>query len=85
MVFHESKEVGVIIMLTQTVEAGREKCAQYFPLHQDQPSMDILLEEPFDAYVGGLGVEFQVSRSVTRNRVTSYAEVCVFPWNNGEI
>ncbi|KAJ6011406.1 hypothetical protein N7451_002818 [Penicillium sp. IBT 35674x] len=52
MVFHESKEVGVIIMLTQTVEAGREKCAQYFPLHQDQPSMDILLEEPFDAYVG---------------------------------
>lgn len=38
----------------------------------------------FVCLLGGLGVEFQVSRSVTRNRVTSYAEVCVFPWNNGK-
>ncbi|GKZ59151.1 hypothetical protein AnigIFM49718_005012 [Aspergillus niger] len=39
MVFHESKDVAVIVMLTQTFEAGREKCAQYFPLHPDQASM----------------------------------------------
>ncbi|KAJ6033534.1 hypothetical protein N7499_009810 [Penicillium canescens] len=39
MVFHESQEVGVIVMLTQTFEAGREKCAQYFPLDTEQASM----------------------------------------------
>lgn len=46
MVFHESKEVGVIVMLTQTFEAGREKCAQYFPLHSEQASMILAADEP---------------------------------------
>ncbi|PYH93262.1 hypothetical protein BO71DRAFT_455297 [Aspergillus ellipticus CBS 707.79] len=41
MVFHESEDVGVIVMLTQTFEAGREKCAQYFPLNSDNPSMPL--------------------------------------------
>lgn len=44
MVFHESKEVGVIVMLTQTFEAGREKCAQYFPLDTEQAPMTLLDE-----------------------------------------
>lgn len=45
MVFHESKDVAVVVMLTQTFEAGRERCAQYFPSHLEQASM-ILVEEP---------------------------------------
>lgn len=50
MVFHESQEVGVIVMLTQTFEAGREKCAQYFPLDSEQASM-ILTAEESDPFV----------------------------------
>ncbi|RAL15480.1 tyrosine protein phosphatase PTP1 [Aspergillus homomorphus CBS 101889] len=49
MVFHESKDVGVVVMLTQTFESGREKCSQYFPLNRDSPSMPLRRVE-FDQY-----------------------------------
>ncbi|KAK2782192.1 hypothetical protein FQN52_001030 [Onygenales sp. PD_12] len=39
MVFHESKDVAVIAMLTQTYERTGPKCAQYFPLNFDAPTM----------------------------------------------
>lgn len=47
MVFHETKDVGVVVMLTQTFESGREKCSQYFPLSSQNPTM-VLREEKSD-------------------------------------
>lgn len=40
MIWHETQSVGVIVMLTQTREAGREKCFEYFPslLKDDAPA-----------------------------------------------
>ncbi len=32
MIWHETTDVAVIVMLTQVAESGREKCYQYFPL-----------------------------------------------------
>lgn len=47
MVFHETGPVAVVIMLTQTTEAGREKCAQYFPISPDSPSLELAEGDPF--------------------------------------
>ncbi|GAB1211756.1 hypothetical protein ATERTT37_000880 [Aspergillus terreus] len=49
MVFHETKDVGVIVMLTQTFESGREKCSQYFPLSSQNPTI-ILREDESDHF-----------------------------------
>lgn len=39
MIWHETGEVAVIVMLTQTHEAGREKCFTYFPLDLENKAM----------------------------------------------
>ncbi|KAL3475023.1 protein-tyrosine phosphatase-like protein [Aspergillus californicus] len=52
MVFHESDEVAVVVMLTQTMESGREKCSQYFPLDFENPTM-LLRTDDGDPFVDG--------------------------------
>lgn len=41
MIWHETSDPAVIVMLTQTAEAGREKCFQYFPLNEEPGSFTI--------------------------------------------
>ncbi|KAL5334032.1 protein-tyrosine phosphatase-like protein [Aspergillus crustosus] len=52
MVFHETEEVAVVIMLTQTIESGREKCSQYFPLDLENSPM-LLRRGDSDPFVDG--------------------------------
>lgn len=48
MIWQECAGPAVIIMLTQTHEAGREKCFQYFPTDLDDPIMEITEDDEFD-------------------------------------
>lgn len=49
MVFHESGDFAVVIMLTQSYEQGKEKCAPYFPSSMENPIFHFhhALSDPF--------------------------------------
>ncbi len=47
MVWHETSEPAVIVMLTQTFESGREKCFPYFPESMDNDTLTIHGENGF--------------------------------------
>ncbi len=47
MIWHETSDPAVIVMLTQTHEAGREKCFQYFPHALDDPVLEIVEDDEF--------------------------------------
>ncbi|KAI1911915.1 tyrosine protein phosphatase 1 [Ophidiomyces ophidiicola] len=77
MVFHETGEVAIIVMLTQTLEAGKEKCAQYFPLDLEVPTFTFSHTEsdPFiDCKEGESDCE-NVTGSITL-LTYSYDEIC---------
>lgn len=48
MVASELKSPAVVVMLTQTHEAGREKCFQYYPLDAEHSPLTIPHDEHYD-------------------------------------
>lgn len=48
MIWQECSGPAVIVMLTQTHEAGREKCFQYFPTDMEDPTMEIDEDDEFE-------------------------------------
>ena len=41
MIWHETRSTAVIVMLTETTEAGRDKCHQYFPGDNENDTLDL--------------------------------------------
>ncbi|KAI9823292.1 MAG: hypothetical protein M1832_002516 [Thelocarpon impressellum] len=69
MVWHETQGTAVIVMLTQTTEAGKDKCSQYFPL---DASADTLAPSDGDEFGDGFAatVRLEELRYDERSRST---------------
>ena len=81
MIWQETGSVAVIIMLTQTHEAGREKCFTYFPNDPGDDPLEIKPEvdtaaddKPFQASVGLSEIRYEDETRSTVRRLTLKAE-----------
>lgn len=86
MVWQETKGVAVIVMLTQTAEAGREKCFQYFPLDADAGDLRIEPianndESPEGRVTFIEAVEDDVSRTTIRKLRLSFGRTSRTVWH----
>ena len=55
MIWQETGAQAVIVMLTQTHEAGKEKCFQYFPSDLSNPTISINEDDEFgDGFLGSI-------------------------------
>lgn len=86
MIWQETKDVAVVVMLTQTAEAGKEKCCQYFPLDTNTKPFQI---EPFgdseDRLKGYVtlveAIEDPLSRTTIRKLLLSYGDETRTIWH----
>lgn len=58
MIWQQTSDVAVIVMLTQTAEGGREKCFQYFPSDEESEAITI---DPVDQIESAPAGRVQVS------------------------
>jgi len=66
MIWHETGDPAVVVMLTQTHEAGKEKCFQYFPADMENPNLNINEQDEFgDNFLGSLTL-----RNITQDAET---------------
>ncbi|KAL8942454.1 MAG: hypothetical protein Q9216_001654 [Gyalolechia sp. 2 TL-2023] len=86
MVWQQTSEVAVIVMLTPTAEGGREKCFQYFPLNEETGIISI---EPVDgtgsAHVGSVQVsevyDDEKCNSTVRKLLLTFGEESKVVWH----
>lgn len=86
MVWHQTVDVAVIVMLTQTAEGGREKCYQYFPLDENTEDMTIEpIEHKESTSVGTVSLieaRFdQASKSTVRKLLMCFGEESKVVWH----
>ncbi len=86
MIWQETKDVAVIVMLTQTVEAGKEKCYQYFPLgahtkpYQIDPIGDAE-DSPEGSVTFVEEIEDNVSRTTIRKLLLTFGDESRTIWH----
>ena len=86
MIWHETGSVAVIVMLTQTHEAGKEKCFQYFPLDLSNPTIAINDHDEFgDDFIGSITLlevnEDAKTRSTIRKMKLGFGEGSKTVWH----
>ena len=86
MIWQETKEVAVIVMLTQTAESGREKCSQYFPLDAEAGEYAIeALDEDDPTSSGSVrfveSVMDEASRTTMRKLLLSIGDQTRIVWH----
>jgi protein-tyrosine phosphatase len=70
MLAAEVKSPAVVVMLTQTHEAGREKCFQYYPLSAEESPLVIPEDdEAQDGFSGEVHLESMEEDEVTRSQI----------------
>lgn len=86
MVWHETKELAVIVMLTRTAEGGRDKCFQYYPLNHENDNIQFSTgnetgDDP-DGSVRLLETKFdQASRSTVSKLLLTFGEETKTVWH----
>ncbi|KAL8849813.1 MAG: hypothetical protein Q9221_005229 [Calogaya cf. arnoldii] len=86
MIWQQTSDVAVIVMLTQTAESGKEKCFQYFPLDEQTEAISIDPVEPAESAPAGTvkssEVYFdQVSRSTVRKLLLTFGDKSKVIWH----
>jgi len=72
MVASELKSPAVVVMLTQTHEAGREKCFQYYPLSEEESPLVIPPDESIgDGFQGAVELEGVEEHEKSRSQIRS--------------
>ena len=70
MLAAEMKSPAVVVMLTQTHEAGREKCFQYYPLSAEESPLVIPPDEEMqDGFKGGVELESVEDHAESRSQI----------------
>ncbi len=89
MIWQETADVAVIVMLTQTAESGREKCHQYFPLDVEGEAfpLDPINETDAATYTARGSIKLleadfdESSRSTIRKLLLTYGEKSKTVWH----
>ncbi|KAL8674760.1 MAG: hypothetical protein Q9168_000844 [Polycauliona sp. 1 TL-2023] len=86
MIWQQTSDHAVIVMLTQTAENGREKCFQYFPLDDQTEAISIDPAEPAESAPAGnvrlSEIHFdQASRSTVRKILLTFGDDSRVIWH----